>query len=478
MDLIWSQRNLGSLCKGHTPHELVFVIVDAIVPDEVKDLISKCSPSLYKRYHYLEVHKGLDSDGRAFVICNWLENGKSSLERRWLFRKAVAGVRKVFGLKKWLVHLPGNVTPIQIAMAEDLYFQGVKPFGDHHELESVEIAGVGLGSSRDMTRFAGLKGYRKWINENPDDLTSKEIDARLSGFAREQGCDYTVLKSSELREERCNLLLAVGGASDISPPRLMTVSKNLKKGEKPLVLIGKGITFDTGGINVKPFDSFVNCMKNDMGGAALMANLFMSLVRAGYKKPIVLVIPACENLVAQGSMKPGVVVKSRAGKEVFIEHTDAEGRLILADAIDYACENFDPGKIWVAATLTTAALRQFTGYFTPVHFGDQSLTEGLERVSQSWGEGFRFWDEFLPFSDGNNTAAGDITNMGRLPGKASIGGGSSVAAHFLKSFSDVPLVHFDIFASAWNWSGDYPGAGYGATGAPFNSLFNFLWESA
>jgi leucyl aminopeptidase len=91
-----------------------------------------------------------------------------------------------------------------------------------------------------------------------------------------------------------------------------------------------------------------------------------------------------------------------------------------------------------------------------------------------WGEEYTFWSDFLPFLQGNKTNAADLTNMGRMPSHASTGGGSNVAAHFLREFAVQPLIHIDIFASTWNWSGDYPGAHYGATGAPFNSVFQAL----
>src|SRR5262249_52600577 len=159
---------------------------------------------------------------------------------------------------------------------------------------------------------------------------------------------------------------------------------------------GKGITFDTGGINLKVHENFVNAMKNDMGGAALMAQTFMGLVEGGYDQPLVLVLPACENLIDKNSVKPGAVVESHAGTRAFIGHTDAEGRLILADAIAYGGEKYSPKLMITAATLTTAALRQFTNYFTPVHFATESFQKTLEEAGNSWGERFTFWGEFLP----------------------------------------------------------------------------------
>ena len=307
-------------------------------------------------------------------------------------------------------------------------------------------------------------------------MTSLAMGKRLEVFAGVTGCEFQQLTEKELREEGMNLLLAVGQASRISPSRLFVLKKNVKPGDRPLMLVGKGITFDTGGINIKPFEGFVNCMKNDMGGAALMAALFMGLVRSGYAGPLCLVIPACENLVDGAAMKPGSVIRSRSGRDVFIEHTDAEGRLILADAISYGSDHLNPALTIVAATLTTAALRQFSGYYTPVHFAPDGFQQKLAAAGNRWGERFTFWPEFIPFAVANKGRSGDLTNRGTLKASATGSAGSSVAAHFLKTFTELPMIHIDIFASCWNWSGDYPGAAWGATGAPFNSLFDVLKE--
>jgi leucyl aminopeptidase len=304
-------------------------------------------------------------------------------------------------------------------------------------------------------------------------MTSIAIGDELKQFAKAHACKIRILEREELRKLGLNLLLAVGQASQLSPSRLILVEYRPTRAD-PILLVGKGITFDTGGINIKAHENLVNCMKNDMGGAALMAHLFMTLVTSGYKKPLILAIPCCENLVGEGAMKPGAVIQSHKGKSVVIEHTDAEGRLILADAISYANDQYRPRLTFSAATLTTAALRQFSGYFTPVHFLGQEYQANLHAAGERWGERFSCWDEFLPFAAGNHTKLADLTNMGRLPSHASMGGGSNVAAHFLKEFCDSPLVHFDIFASTWNWSGDYPGTKSGATGAPFNTMLDFL----
>jgi leucyl aminopeptidase len=170
------------------------------------------------------------------------------------------------------------------------------------------------------------------------------------------------------------------------------------------------------------------------------------------------------------------VVKSRAGKTVTIEHTDAEGRLILADALDYARTELKPRQVLSFATLTTASLRQHGPYWTPVHFAGTQQQAVLQQAAHTWGEELMFWPEFIPFFEANKGRISDLTNMGRLPGHANIGSGSNVAAHFLRQFVTGPYMHIDIFNSIWNWSDEYPGPKQGATGAVFNPLFAALRE--
>ena len=227
----------------------------------------------------------------------------------------------------------------------------------------------------------------------------------------------------------------------------------------PTAIVGKGITFDTGGINVKPYASFVSMMKNDMGGAALACALFESLVESGYDKPLLLVVPTCENAVGEKAMRPGALVKSYSGKTVRIDHTDAEGRLVLADAIAYAGDTYAPAEFICFATLTTSALNSYGPFATPVHFANSDFQGRIETSGSAMGEDFHFFPKRLWHSIANQDKEADLRNTARLPGNASAGAGSRNAAHFLLDF-----------ASTWNWSGEAPGAGYGATGAPLRSL--------
>jgi leucyl aminopeptidase len=144
--------------------------------------------------------------------------------------------------------------------------------------------------------------------------------------------------------------------------------------------------------------------------------------------------------------------------------------LILADGLAYATDKYKPSEVLCFATLTTAALISYGPYATPVHFAEAALTAQLQTAAEATGEDLHFFPERAWHFEANRDKEADLRNTARLPGDAVRGAGSRNAAHFFKHFTDVPFVHFDIFASTWNWAGDAPGAGYGATGAPLRTL--------
>jgi leucyl aminopeptidase len=461
------------------PDELTIILCAPKAPGSLTKELNKTSiASLSRKNHYVCSSAGfLEGTHKPWIVVDLSELGANAFERRWALQDWGKNLRSIYSTKKLVVYFDDTSTSEQIIWAEDLVTSGMNATYEDSKWDSVRWFSAEPETLKALDphykeRFHYQLEYRKWVNENPDSLTSLEIGARLEAFAKDHDCDFITLDESALRDQNMNLLLAVGQGAMKSPSRLHIVAANLNSSEAPIALIGKGITFDTGGINLKPHESFVNCMKNDMGGAALFSQLFMGLIKTGFKKPLILAIPCCENAIDANSFKPGAIIKSRQGRSVIIEHTDAEGRLILADALNYIEETYKPSHTFSAATLTTASLRQFGNYFTPVHFAPEWFKDILTQKSKATGELFTFWDQLLPFLQGNKTNAADLTNMGRLSSHASIGGGSNVAAHFLKEFASGPYTHLDIFNTIWNWSGDYPGAHYGCTGAAFNSLWH------
>jgi leucyl aminopeptidase len=414
-----------------------------------------------------------------YLMLDWKKSAPTPFEARWICHKMLTRFLAAASFSRIAFFLPSGFTDLQLAFADDLYLQGFSSRYEKNQFETFRW--ITENSFTDehkkaahLARVEGIREYRRWTNENPGTMTSFHLGDLLQQFAIDHKLPFEKMRASRLEEERLHLLAAVGRASEESPARLFTVTHNCDAGSRPLVLIGKGITFDTGGINLKASEPYLNTMKNDMAGAALMANLFMSLVKAGYKGPLALVIPACENSISHNSIKPGTILQARNGKTVIIQNTDAEGRLILADAINWSEEKFSPSMIITAATLTAASLTQYSSYVTPVYFAPPEFQQKLGLAARGWGEEFSFQGEFMPFKYANENGPADLTNTGRLPQKAEVASRSNIAAHFLKQFTQTPYIHFDIFCTTWNWAGDYPGAGYGATGSVFNSLYDTL----
>lgn len=427
---------------------------------------------------------------------------------RYGFQKVTALLADTYAATELVVWSVGQAGQLGFLLAQDLLgFSGNMQSPNRWQslkLRSYESVGAGdLPVSKQLLAGLGYgqRMYRRWVNESPHTMTSLKMIDELASFALRHQLPMQVLDENSLQQAGLNLLLAVGAGSERSPSRLIilhyhpdqVVRKQLQKGLSQAVdqairgqadgegrlstgelLIGKGITFDTGGINVKSFEGYVNTMQNDMGGAALMAALFCSLVEAKHHEPVTLIVPACENAIDSHSMPPGSVYRSHSGHTVCVEHTDAEGRLILADAISFGQSLCSPRHTWVAATLTTAALRAHGGYTTPAYFVPEDCRAQLQEAADRFGELLQFHSAMPMFSNANQSVRADLTNMGRLPSRGQIGAGSQIAAHFLQEFAVKPLTHFDIFNTTWNWGGDYPGATPGATGALFSTLLSFF----
>ncbi len=402
----------------------------------------------------------LEGGGVEVVLAGAWDEPIASL--RWKVDQVIRRVRRLLDLREVKVEVQpdGIDSHLKVALQLDLR----RAFGSAENL------------SDETRRYAESEDlFRRWVNEDPAVRTSHAIcnDVLELAGPREGGeviCE--VLDEARLESLGLNLLLAVGRASEVSPPRL-AIARWLPAGrqeERPLMLLGKGITFDTGGINVKPYESFVSHMRNDMAGAALVFAAFKHLVDANYPKPLLLVIPTCENAVGERAMRPGSVVRSYRGLKVKIDHTDAEGRLILADGLAYAEDRFHPAMTLCFATLTTAALQAYGHLATPVHFATPEVEAALSEASALTGEDLHFFPRRPWHFEGNRDDEADLKNTAKLTGFMPASAGSRNAAHFFLHFAREPFVHSDIFASTWNWGGDHPGTGFGATGTPLRTF--------
>ncbi len=285
---------------------------------------------------------------------------------------------------------------------------------------------------------------RDLVNGNADDITPQHLAAVARGLEKtSKHIQTTVFDKKRIEKEKLGLLLTVNRGSAHDPAFIIAEYKGNPKSKDLTVLIGKGITFDTGGLNLKPTGGMEE-MKADMAGAATVLGVLHAAAALDLKVNVTAVIAATENGIDAKSYKPGDVYVSHSGKTVEICNTDAEGRLVLADAISYANEKLKPSRIIDLATLTGAvevALGQdLSGLFS----NDDALADLLLRFGRETGE--LVWR--LPLhEDYRDTLKSDVADIKSTGGRP---GGAIKAALFLQDFvGKVPWVHLDIAGTAY-----------------------------
>jgi leucyl aminopeptidase len=268
----------------------------------------------------------------------------------------------------------------------------------------------------------------------------------------------TVLDRAAMQREGMKALLAVAQGSDEEPRFIALEHTSAGSGRAPLILIGKGVTFDSGGISIKPADRMEE-MKYDMSGAAAVLGAMQAIGELGVAANVVGLIPSTENLPSGRAVKPGDVVGSHQGKTIEVVNTDAEGRLILADALSYA-QRYQPAAVLDAATLTGAVVVALGHHAIGLMGNDDALIEEVRAIGDRVGE--RCWP--LPlwreYRDQLDSSVADIKNSGGRPAGAITGG------WFLREFAGAsPWAHLDIAGTAYRDEA-VPYLRKGATGAP------------
>ncbi|MDX1796045.1 MAG: leucyl aminopeptidase [Hydrogenovibrio sp.] len=297
--------------------------------------------------------------------------------------------------------------------------------------------------------------------------TPSYLAQTAESLADTYGFDCNVLEREQMIEMGMGSFMAVAQGAT-TPPKMICLSyQGADEDQAPIALVGKGVTFDTGGISLKPGAS-MDEMKYDMGGAATVLGIFESLGHLKPKINVVGIIPSTENMPSGNAIKPGDVVTSLSGQTIEILNTDAEGRLILCDALTYAQQTYKPSKIIDMATLTGACIIALGHHISAVLGNDQSLVDELLAASQTTYD--RFWQ--LPLSEEYDEQLksnfADMANIGGRPA------GTITAAQFLARFTkEVPWAHLDIAGTAW-----VSGADKGATGRPVPALVEYLSEQA
>jgi leucyl aminopeptidase len=331
---------------------------------------------------------------------------------------------------------------------------------------------------------------RRLSDMPPNELPPEALAREARRIAREVGLRVRVLEVPALEREKMGGILAVGGGS-IHPPRLILLEHNLptakgkkagkskgkqaraRSGPAPFCLVGKGITFDSGGISIKPAQA-MDEMKHDMSGAAAVVGALRACALLELPQPVVGVIGAAENLPSATAYRPGDVVRAMSGKTIEVLNTDAEGRVVLADALHYARTRYEPSAIVDLATLTGACMIALGRWATGLFTNNEKLAQQLRAAGDRAGE--LAWP--MPLLDGHKedirSQIADIKNTG---GRTA---GASTAAAFLSHFvGDTAWAHLDIAGTGWT-SNPSPYQPKGATGVGVRMLLALLedWDPA
>ena len=335
---------------------------------------------------------------------------------------------------------------------------------------SSDINAMETGARRGAI-VAEAENFARTLQSRPGNVaTPSHLAAAASDLAAESGLEIRVLGPREMRDENMRALLAVAQGSAQEPRLIVLEHHGGTRGAAPLVLVGKGLTFDAGGISLKPAKGMEN-MKFDMSGGAAVLGALRGIARLGLDVNVVGIVPSSENLVNGSAVKPGDVIGSREGTTIEVINTDAEGRLILADALSYA-RTFEPAAIVDCATLTGACVIALGHHASAVLGTDDTLVEELRAAGERSGERcwpLPIWPEYRRQLD-SHTA--DLKNVGGRPA------GTITAACFLREFvGNVKWAHLDIAGTAYG-EGKLPYQRPGGYGAPTRLLIEWVRKRA
>ncbi len=283
---------------------------------------------------------------------------------------------------------------------------------------------------------------RDLVSAPANEMTPSILAERAKSSLRQKDTKVSVLNKEDMKKLGMNALLGVARGSH-EPPRMIVIKyTGGKKSAKPVVLVGKGITFDSGGISIKPAEN-MDRMKTDMAGGAAVIAIIKAVSELGFGMNLVGIVPATENLPGGNAYKPGDILKSLSGKTIEVVNTDAEGRVILADALAYACR-FKPGVIIDLATLTGACIVALGDHVIGMMGTAEDVKKGILRAADVTGE--KTWE--LPLGEiYDDLIKSDVADYKNSGGRA---GGAITAAAFLQKFvGDCPWVHLDIAGPSW-----------------------------
>ena len=433
--------------------------------------------------NWRELRGGLDARARGFADAAGFEPKPG---RHCLLPAADGGLGGVlFALESpdeaskdlfWPGALPGLLptgayrfatAPHDSRLAALAFALGAYRFGRYRRQDEkdIKLELPGNVDGEDLSRIVeGVSLARDLINTPANDLGPAELEAAARALADRHGAKLRAVAGDDLLAENFPLIHAVGCAAARSP-RLIDLTWGEASHPK-ITLIGKGVCFDSGGLDIKPESAMLN-MKKDMGGAAAMLALAHMLMARGIKLRLRVLIPAVENAISGASFRPRDVYRSRKGLTVEIGNTDAEGRLILADAIALADEE-EPALIADMATLTGAARVALGTEIPPFYTDDEALAAALADCAKSENDPLWRMPLWRPYDALLESKVADVNNV-----SSGNFGGSITAALFLRRFVTAAKawLHFDVYA--WNQSGK-PGRPEGGECQAARALYALL----
>jgi leucyl aminopeptidase len=360
---------------------------------------------------------------------------------------------------------------IILSLHEDNRFKS-EPESPEPKLETVELIGLAgqeQAIARGSTIADGVILARELVNAPANQVTPITMAETAQQLAKEYGLAIKILEQEDCEnfEQGMGAYLGVGQASDIPPKFIHLTYKPQGTAKRKVAIVGKSVTFDSGGLNLKPSGSGIETMKMDMGGGAATLGAAKAIAQLKPDTEVHFICAATENMISGKAMHPGDILKASNGKTIEVNNTDAEGRLTLADALVYA-ESLEVDAIVDLATLTGACIVALGNDIAGLWSTDDNLAAEMKTAAASAGE--KFWQ--LPmeekYFEGLKSQIADMKNTGPRPG------GSITAALFLKQFvKNTPWMHLDVAGPVW---ADSPGGvnNKGATGFPVRTLVNWV----
>jgi leucyl aminopeptidase len=342
-------------------------------------------------------------------------------------------------------------------------------------IKEVYLSGIGKNIGKYLLKGQKIalevNKTRTLANTPGGDMTPKILAEKAKKSVKGLPVKVTVLGEKEMEKQKMQAILSVGRGSDEESKFIIMEYWGAPKNKKSIVLVGKGVTFDSGGINLKPFASLLG-MNMDMSGGAIAIHTLALVAKMKLKKNVIALIPSVENMASGKSYRPGDIIHSLSGKTIEILNTDAEGRVILADALIYA-NKYNPEVVIDIATLTGASIVALGERMSAIFTEDDELCLEFEKLgnkTEDYMWRLPMWEEY------ENEIKGSLGDWTNVHNKDSRSGGATYGAIFLKQFTgNYKWVHIDMAPRMTSMAGEYLAPG--ALGSPLRLLYKFIEEN-